>query len=256
MNIYKELCQIVFCLSLVFSMGCSTDLKSVSCAVEQKTLTALYASEPIKVDGILNEAIWQSCPSYELSLPREGDSSDKIKESGRVQFAWDEEYFYLAAYFEDSDIVAEGKEDQMHHYQYGDVCELFLKPSSGSYYWELYVTPLSKKTSFFFPSKSYLGLPSCFENYRMDMLVAAVNTGQVNNWHDRDQSWVAEMAVPVKELEALGEQFAPGRRWRILIGRYNYSCYLQDRELSTTPQLSVLNFHLLDEYAYLDLVKR
>ena len=256
MSIYKVFFQVICYLLLALAAGCSRNLKSMSSAVEQKTFTAIYTSEPVKVDGILDEAIWKNCPSYDLHLSKEGNSSDSIKEPGRVRFAWDKKYFYLAAHFEDSDIVAEGKEDQLHHYRYGDVCELFLKPSDEDYSWEFHVTPLNKKTTFFFPSMSYLGLPSCFENYRMDIVVAAVNVGQVNNWHDRDKLWTAEMAVPIKELEALGAKFGPGQSWRILIGRYNYSRYLQDRELSMTPQLSSLDFHLLDEYAHLNLVRQ
>ena len=76
-----------------------------------------------------------------------------LKEKGEIRFTWNEDYFYLAATFTDSDIIAQGKEDEMHHYRYGDLCELFLKPAKEIYYWELYVTPAGKKSSFFYPSK-------------------------------------------------------------------------------------------------------
>ncbi len=254
MRISEIFYRIIVCVLLIFIAGCSTGIKSTNRAAEKKTFMAIYTPETIKVDGILDEEIWKDCPVYELSLSKGDRSSDKIKEPGRVRFAWDEKYFYLAASFEDSDIVAEGNEDQMHHYRYGDVCELFLKPAKESYYWELYVTPLSKKTTFFFTDKSCLKEPSCFENYKIDMLVAAVNVGQVNNRNDRDQLWTAEMAVPIDELDSFGTKFAPGQDWRILIGRYNYTRNLQDRELSMAPRLSALNFHLTEEYAYLKLV--
>ncbi len=48
--------------------------------------------------------------------------------------------------------VAEGKEDQLHHYQMGDLVELFLKPEDYTWYWELYATPIGKKTNFWFPA--------------------------------------------------------------------------------------------------------
>ncbi len=50
-------------------------------------------------------------------------------------------------------------------------------------------------------------------------------------------------------------KFGQGIDWRILIGRYNYSRYLLDKELSMTPQFSKTDYHLLDEYAILELVR-
>ena len=140
-----------------------------------------------------------------------------------MRLAWDKEYFYLAIQFHDSDIVAEGKEDQLHHYQLGDVCELFLKPADRTWYWELYVTPTDRKTTFFFPSQGRFALPSCLEDFDMELRVAAQNKGSLNNWEDKDEYWTAEMAVPLKDLTARGDKFGPDADWRILVARYNYT---------------------------------
>ena len=96
-----------------------------------------------------------------LSADKEKDAV--LAEGGKIRIAWDDKYFYLACEFTDSDVVAEGDKDQLHHYQLGDLCELFLKPADKSWYWEIYMTPRNNKSVFFFPSKGYLGLPSCFE---------------------------------------------------------------------------------------------
>jgi len=117
------------------------------------------------------------------------------------------------------------------------------------------VTPAGKKTTFFFPSKGYLGLPSPIK-HSSGLTVAAQCDGTLNNWTDRDSGWTAEMAMPVKDLTARGEPFGPGASWRILVARYNYSRHLtQGRELSMTPQLSATNYHLREEYAVLRFVK-
>jgi len=117
------------------------------------TLVAKYTNKPVVVDGKLDDPCWKTATVYRLGLSADKSTEGlELKEGGEVRFAWDDNYLYLAASFEDSDVVAEGKEDGLHHYKLGDLCELFLKPENKSWYWELYVTPRGNKTTFFFPS--------------------------------------------------------------------------------------------------------
>lgn len=159
----------------------------------------------------------------------------------------------MAVSFTDSDVVAEGTEDGQHHYKLGDVAELFLWPEDHPWYWELYVTPACKYTSFFFPGPGRLGLPSAFDNHAV-LEVAAHVRGTLNDWSDRDRGWTAEMAVPVAALTQRGEVWGPGASWRVLVGRYNYSAHLPSVELSCLPKISRTNFHLRDEYGVLELL--
>ena len=78
------------------------------------SIEAIYSKKPVKVDGLLDEEIWSQAKVYSLAVAKNLQSSRPLAEAGSVQFAWDDEYFYLAAKFKDSDIVAEGKEDQLH----------------------------------------------------------------------------------------------------------------------------------------------
>lgn len=243
-------------IGMIFLSGCALDEKS---ATEQLkpllvVMEAKYTPTPVTIDGKLDDDIWKKATVYKMNISRDRIGSGKdIKENGEVQLAWDDNYLYLGVLFEDSDILAEGDKDQMHHYQLGDVCELFLKPENQTYYWELYVTPRSKKSSFLYPSKSYLGIPSCLEDYECGLKIAADIQGTLNNWQDKDRSWTGEMAMPIKDLEAFGEKFGPGTAWRIFVSRYNYSRYMDSIEFSMSPVLSITDFHLLAEYAVLTL---
>ncbi|MGI5869370.1 MAG: carbohydrate-binding family 9-like protein [Kiritimatiellia bacterium] len=211
---------------------------------------AVYAPDDLIVDGRLDKPVWKRAPAYPLSLPADRwEAGEVLQEAGRVQFAWNERYFYLAVSFDDSDVVAEGKADGEHHYNLGDLAELFLWPENHSWYWELYVTPHGRQSSFFFPSPARI-LPSCFKNH-LHLFVAAQVQGTLNDWSDRDQGWTAEMAVPVSALTERGEAWGPGSAWRVLVGRYNYSVHLPKLELSAMPSLSKTNYHLRDEYARL-----
>ncbi len=252
MNILKL--TIILVIGLTVS-GCVSELNNQEFAMSQ-VYKAVYTDKPVKIDGKLDDQIWQTAPSYPLYLSKDkADAGETLKEGGCVKFAWDEQYFYLAADLKDSDIIAQGDKDQMHHYRYGDVCELFLKPAEQPYYWELYVTPAGKKTSFFFPSKAALKNPEIFENYSCGLKVAAKINGTLNSSQDTDIGWTAEMAVPIKDLEAKGYKFGPSQKWTVLVGRYNYFGGLDTKELSMTPQLSKTSYHLTEEFAKLQLIK-
>ena len=218
-------------------------------------VTARHTATPVKVDGALDDAAWTAATVYQMSLSKDKIEREKaLKEGGEVRLSWDDKNFYVAVKFTDSDIVAEGEEDQLHHYKFGDLVEVFLKPVRSTWYWELYATPGNKKTSFWFPGRGRVGLDSGW-NYKCGLRVASKSEGSLNNWEDRDSHWVAEMAMPLKDLTARGDVFAPGAKWQILVARYNYSRYLSWKEYSMVPSLPRTNYHLHEGYAVLELVK-
>jgi len=218
-------------------------------------MTAVYTSEPVKIDGNLDDPAWQTARVYPLCISQDKVELEKVlAEPGEARVAWDDKYLYVGVRFHDSDIAAEGEEDQLHHYKMGDLVELFLKPENSTWYWELYATPRGKRTSFWFPGRGRLGLESGFQ-YSCGLRVAARCEGTLNNWKDRDTACTAEMAMPLTDLTAHGDRFCPGAEWRILVSRYNYSRYLPWKELSMTPQLSRSSYHLYEEYAVLELVR-
>ncbi len=220
-------------------------------------MTAIYTSQPVKIDGILNDPVWRKAPSYALCLADDAahpDGTTTPIEKGEARLAWDEKNLYVAIRYEDSDIVAENDKDQAEHYLTGDLGEVFLKPEANTWYWELYVTPHSHKSTFWFPGRGRMGLPSNF-NYKMELHVAGKCYGTLNKWEDRDQEWTGEMAIPIKELTRHGDSFGPGSKWTILVARYNYSRYLPTKgpELTMTPKLPETSYHYPAGYAKLEL---
>ncbi|MFH1615347.1 MAG: carbohydrate-binding family 9-like protein [Planctomycetota bacterium] len=224
-------------------------------------MAAKYTKVPVKIDGRLDDSAWKNAAVYTMHLSKDKlAGGQKLRENGQVRMAWDDNYFYLGIKFQDSDITATGDKDQIHHYQYGDLCELFLKPAGKDNYVELYVTPLNKKTSFYIPNQKQYGAPGSLDDYDCSLQVAAyIGKGTLNKRDDRDEWWSAEMAMPVKDLERLGEQVESGAQWRILVARYNYSRFFgegnDEIEYSMTPGLSGTSYHLIKEYAVLKLEK-
>ena len=222
-----------------------------------RVMVAHHTAVPVTIDGRLDEPVWARASVYRMSHPvsANGDS-EPVEQTGTVRLAWDDSNFYLAVDFVDRDLLAEGPADELHHYKLGDLAELFLKPQGKSCYWELYVTPASRKTTMFFPSRGHFGLPSTVE-YTSDLRVAAKAQGTVNHWQDEDEGWTAEMAMPIDDLTARGGNFGPGSPWRILVGRYNYGVHRTriGPEITMTPGMSQRNFHYHKEYAVLELVR-
>ncbi len=220
-------------------------------------MTARYISEPIVLDGRLDKAFWKEAEVYELGLADDRAEEGKVlEEPGEVRLAWDEKYLYVGVKYVDSDIVADGTEDQLPHFQLGDLCEIFLRPEGHPWYWELFATPRGKKTTLFWPERDFSRMKEAYR-YRADMRVAAYCPGTLNDSSDRDRYWSAEVAIPIAALTERGEAFGPGAKWTILVTRYNYWRNAGDKkpELSTAPRLSKTDYHLLEEYAVLNLVK-
>jgi len=231
-------------------------------------LSAMHTEKPVIIDGKLDDAVWSKAAVYNLSLSKadmlpieqrtdKRPGIDVFREPGEARIAWDENYLYVGIKFYDSDIVQENNEDQQYHFQKGDTLELFLKPEKNTWYWEIYTTPNARKTVFWFRGRGSNGLSSGNEpgmNLK-DVLAGAQVRGTLNKWQDKDEYWTAEMAIPVKGLTARGDSFGPGSEWKILIARYNFSRYLPWTELSMTPQLSITNYHLLEEFAILEFQK-
>ncbi|MDB6128758.1 MAG: hypothetical protein JWM35_2654, partial [Verrucomicrobia bacterium] len=212
-------------------------------------ISAVHTDRPVVVDGRLDDPVWTTAPAYALSaVPGTGGARPPLQEGGAVRFAWDDRYLYIALEFTDSDVVAEGSADGLYQYRLGDVGEIFLKPSGATHYWEFYVTPKGRQTTFYYPSRGRLLLPSSLLATN-DLVVAAQVQGTLNDYRDRDRGWTAEMAVPIAMLTAQGDIVGPGSRWTVQAGRYNYSAYLPAMELSSMPALSQGNFHLVEEFA-------
>lgn len=229
-------------------------------ATSPATLMAHHTPTPVKIDGKLDEPIWQTATAYPLHLaPKANLPEFPLQETAFIRLAWDDQYLYVAGEFQDADIVDNSKDDQQFLYSMADTMELFLKPSTRKWYWEFYATPRSRKATLFYPSRGRFGLNPWPYQPNSGLKVAATWQGSLNNWSNRDQGFIIEMAIPRKELARDGQDLAQdnGVEWSILISRYNYSAFSEtfQAELSTIPQLPVSNFHIYENWAKLKLVR-
>ena len=225
----------------------------------RKQIVVHRASKPIKLDGQLNDPAWQEASAVSLDIPREfQQQGQSLEEQGTAKLLWDDKFLYIAFDFVDSDVVALGKEGDEGQQLLGDVAEIFLKGPEQTWYWEFHVTPTEFVTQNWNVGRGRWGLKDVDRrvNPRF-VLVAARVQGTLNNWHDRDQRWTAEVAIPFEKLDRFGELANPRENWTILLARYNYTRYREQAtgpELSSWPPLSRPFFHLVEGYSSLKLV--
>jgi len=247
-------------MMLSLAMGCAR-MSRCAAGPEQPAPLALpeimiarHTARPVALTGKLDDPAWRNALAYPLRLSADCGGVAPL-EQGEVRLLWDTNYLYVGVKYEDSDVVQEGDRDQQLFYRSGDLVEVFLKPEKSSWCWEIYATPNGRQSVFWFAGPGRR-LPSSFEKHAMrDLKVVADVQGTFNNWHDRDESWSAELAIPAKELAQYGDTFGPGAQWRVLIARYNYSIHLPECERSMSPQLSKTIYYLLEEYAVLKFEK-
>lgn len=228
---------------------------------------ASYISHPIQLDGKLDDPAWYKTPAYPLVHADEQFSRaipeirrffrNGVVEPGKVRLLWNDKYLYVGLELTDKDIIAESPSEQASLYVRGDAVEVFLKPADQTWYWELYVSPRGQKTSYFYPGRGLLGLPSTNSPVpALKGMIATANfKGTLNNSWDKDKKWTAVIAIPLGELAMVGRKLDMKTPWLILVGRYNYGRYLAWCENSAFPRQPKLNYHAHADYARLKLVK-
>ena len=219
-------------------------------------VTISTVSGDFRLDGKLDEAVWQSAARYsfcQIETPQAPRVQERLAkdgfENGYVMFAKDDAYLYVAAKMDDADIVQYVNKNQIALWRYGDLLEVFIRTDNSSGYWELFASPRSNKTSIFFRSPGLKVFDSNFRK-RPGMEVAAQLQGSLNKHDDVDQGWTVEMRIPIAELEeACGVKFSADQKWYILAARYNYAKKFRMEQYSAYPQLPQLQYHLLEYYA-------
>ncbi len=230
-------------------------------------IEAVRAPGEVKIDGVIDPREWAGAKEYTFAKAADADDlnpqipakfrrsilSEKFQ-SGKVRLMYDKQYLYIAASFDDSDVMQSGHESQTHLYSKGDTFEMFLKPENGESYWELYATPESNHSSFFFVSRGYPGFDSK-DYYHRDMKVAAKVLGTLNKYKDTDKGWDVEVAVPISMIEETGVKFDASQPWTVLLARYNYNYGNRkgSPQNTTVPRLPQANFHLTEYYGKLIL---
>ncbi len=222
------------------------------------------SGKQIRLDGILNESVWKGRKYLLTSAKRSkiGLTEEEKGEEGFVSVLCDNENLYIGGRFRDRDIISRSTKDAQKHYKKGDVCEVFLKPMSRNWYWEIWVTPKGYKIGVLWILFKD-GTKEMHRYYKLGMEAMGYVEGTINKSSDVDKYWSFELKIPIEKLRFPVDILADGDKkvsindWTMLVARQDFTekVDLKHRKLSSYPQLSQANFHRYSEYAKLRCVK-
>ena len=223
-----------------------------------RNIKATKISEPIKIDGKLDEPSWAKADRSESFVDLITGSPTHLKT--HVSVLWDQRNLYLGYRIQEPNVTAKFKKEDDPIYQDNDV-EFFIAGQDGYYEFEinahgtiydgLFVWQSAYETSGLakwpqfdrtkpnvqsqvFNGVGYTkhprGLRWAFLDWDFSSIQSAVHIdGTLNAPSDTDQGWSVEVAIPWKELAMLDlskpRDLPPkvGDVWRIDFSRFNQS---------------------------------
>ena len=206
---------------------CKSDKTEVltSNYIDPKYYLCHYTSTPLSVDGVMNEAVWDSVPWTDEFVDIFMENKLPPVYKTRVKMLWDDTYCYFAAVMEEPDMVAKfTKRDTV-------IClendfEIFIDPNGDNHeYYEFEMNALGTVWDLILP-KAYRdqGVPD--NSWNIDGLVAGIKiNGTLNDPSDRDSGWITEIAIPWAAFKDYAHMSLPPNesdQWRINFLRVEY----------------------------------
>ena len=258
-----------------------------------RKINAEWISEPMKIDGRLDEAAWQSAKRSESFVDLISGKPTYLKTT--VSLLWDDTNLYIGYEIQEPNVTAKFTKEDDPIYQDNDV-EFFIAGKDGYYEFEVNAhgtvydglflwqsayanSPISKWPAFdrTLPgvqsqvfngvgfTKHPRGLRWAFLDWDFQAVRSAVHIdGTLNDATDVDRGWTVEVAVPWKELAMLDLTKPrdlppkPGDLWRIDFSRFNQKKDPANPEDSGGWALSphgVWDSHIPEVFPYVQLQK-
>jgi hypothetical protein len=219
----------------------------------KKTFQCHWATNKIKLDGVLNDVAWDNAEVIDFAVPWENRPAKTVT---KARLLWDKNFLYFSAEMEDHDLFADVKEPNGITWE-NDVFELFFKPDDKKLaYYEFQVSAANTPLELFLPSRGAGGYRRFASQTEIHLETAVKLSGTLNDWKDRDKGWVVEGRIPWAAFKPTGGRPQPGDKWRFALCRYDYSVTLEQPELSTCAPLTQRDFHRYEDYAELVFVDR
>lgn len=176
------------------------------------------ATDPIRVDGHLDEASWKLAPPYFLNY-YDGTSDVRMREVKTcVRLLWDDRFLYVAFSCRDQEVFGYLTDNDAPVY-WEDCVELVIAPETLTDYYEFTVN--AKGTCYdavnHFDPVNALHTDS---SYHGGIKAAVWIDGTLNNPADEDHGWMVEMAIPWRGIAV--QTPAAGRQFRGNFLRFNY----------------------------------
>lgn len=236
-----------------------------------KSYTAVKVSDPITLDGKLDEKTWANAPWTDNFVDIEGDRKPAPRYNTRVKMAWDDQYLYFAAQIEDPHIWANlYQRDQIVFYD--NDFEIFIDPDGDNHnYYEYEVNALGTIFDLLLVKTYRVGGPPILDWDFKGLKQGVSIDGTANDPSDVDRKWTVEVAIPFSSLAFEFVKPSLEKPWRINFSRVEWDtkvvngAYVKEVNPSTgknkpennwvwSPQ-GVINMHCPERWGYLSFSK-
>jgi hypothetical protein len=234
-------------------------VKVAPAAVARKRYVARRVAKGPKLDGKLDDAVWNEAPTTGAFVnTMTGGAADQKTEA---KLLWDGKYLYVAFDNQDTDIWSNlTKRDDKLWTQEAD--ELMIDADgNGKTYVELQVAPNGNVFDTYLPTyRKYEDTvdPKLKPYSWNSKMIAKVSVdGTLNKREDKDKVWTVEMAIPLEDVKGLDKASpvkippAVGDKWRINMFRMDMPQGKGQQASGWSPPM-VGDFHALDKFG--DLV--
>lgn len=167
-----------------------------------------------------------------------------------VHTAWTDTDLIVFAELEDRDIFNPVTELNALSFRYGDVFEMFLRPSEQMAYSEFHVTPQNQKLQVRFPSTEAFLAPRKEPNIPASWLIFDRQFDSQVRVDTAGNRWMVLAAIPFGMVADSGRAGA-GSRWLFSFSRYDYTRGQPEPVLSSTSPHTELNFHTQKDWGTL-----
>jgi uncharacterized repeat protein (TIGR03806 family) len=211
-----------------------------------------WAETPPVIDGRPDDEVWKQAQVIsDFRLPWLGAQAHGARAATRARLLWDRQFLYFLAEMEDADLFADVTEHNGQTWN-NDVFELFFKPASDKTgYYEFQVNAANTSFEMFIPK--HIADSASLDRSRKEGVFhlesQVARRGTLNRRDDQDLGWSVEGRIPWTDFLRTGGRPAPGEEWRFALCRYDYSKDSPAPELSTSADLTEVNFHQTGRYA-------
>lgn len=187
-------------------------------------------SEQILIDGIADEASWQSAQFTKSFIDIEGIKIPKF--DTKVKMMWDDNYLYVYSQMEEPHVWGNLKQRDTVIF-YNNDFEIFVDPSGTvTNYIEIEINALGTVWDLAL-DKPYRVGGKANDDWNIEGLKSAVNIkGTLNKPDDTDTQWSVEFAIPLKKLAEQKHlnhnKPVEGEQWRINFSRVEWEYDLVD----------------------------
>ncbi len=200
----------------------------------------LRTTQPIRVDGILDDPAWAAAPILGPFLNNRDGSHSPLKTEAKVLY--DDKFIYFASHFDDENIWATLKNRDDHLWT-EEVVEVFLRADrSQKSYIELEVNPLGALIDIFLLD---VRKPIPYASWNSAKIQWAVKIEGSVDGLPGDKWWSCEIALPLEDVvPAPNAPPRSGDRW--LMNIYRVEKHPERASLAWSP--TGRNFHQPDKF--------